>query len=337
MRETRIAAAALLVAVLTLFSACSQVSTPDDSAITKEIQASLFRDQALKGRDIGVVTQGGTVVLTGQVQTAQEKAAAEQLARQAKGVKQVVNELAISAAPATKAAAQPTRRKTAREAEARAPSKRPAPKQEPAPTKEPAQEASVAPQAKQEAAPPPPPPPPQPVVLTIPAGTVVTVQMIDSIDSQVSQPGAEFAASLVSPVAAGKRVLFSPGSDVRVRLTHAQQAGHMKGTSELQVELASLSREGKVYPVRSSAAVAKGSSRGKQTAKRVGIGGVVGGLIGGIAGGGKGAAIGAGAGAGAGALVQVFTKGSKVQIPSEARLDFSLTAPVSVTLPPSSR
>lgn len=334
MKEKRLVAAALLLAVLAFFSACSQVSTPDDSAITKEIQASLFRDQALKARDIGVVTQSGTVVLTGQVQTAQEKAAAEQLARQVKGVKQVVNELAVTSAPAQKAATQPARRKAATAAEARAPSKRPLAKQEASPTKEPAPEASVARETKQETAPP---PPPKPVVLTVPAGTVISVQMIDAIDSRTSQPGAEFAASLVTPVAAGKRVVFSPGSDVRVRLTRAKQAGHIKGTSELQVELSSLSREGKAYPVQSSPAVAKGSSRGKQTAKRVGIGGAVGGLIGGIAGGGKGAAIGAGAGAGAGALVQVFTKGTKVQIPSEARLDFSLTAPVSVTLPSSSR
>ncbi len=333
MRETRLAAAALLIAVLAFFSACSQVSTPDDSMITKEIQASLFRDQALKARDIGVVAQGGTVVLTGQVQTAQEMATAEELARQVKGVKQVVNKLSITGASATKAETQTPRRKTATEAEARAPSKRPEAKKETAPTGEPAREASRVPEAKQEIATPPP-PPPQPVVLTIPAGTVVSVQMIDSVDSRTSQPGTEFAASLVSPVAAGKQVVFSPGSDVRVRLTHSKQAGHIKGTSELQVELASLSREGKVYPAQSSAAVAKGTSRGKQTAKRVGIGGAVGGLIGGIAGGGKGAAIGAGAGAGAGALVQVFTKGTKVQIPSEARLDFSLTAPISITLMP---
>lgn len=334
MRETRFVTGILLAAALAFFSACGQVSSSDDAAITREIQSSLYQDQTLKTRDIRVTTQAGTVVLTGQVQTAQEKATAERLARQARGVKQVVDELVITTAPAQKAATQPARRRPATAAEARAPSAPPVVKPESAPAKAPASEASVAPIAKQKAAQP---PPPKPVVLTVPAGTVVSVKMIDAIDSSSSQPGTEFAASLVSPVAAGERVVFSAGSNARVRLTHAQQAGHMKGTSELQVELASLSRGGKSYPVRSTAAVAKGGSRGKQTAKRVGGGGVVGGLIGGIAGGGKGAAIGAGAGAGAGALVQVFTKGSKVQIPSEARLDFSLTAPVSVTLPSSSR
>ena len=314
MREARFLGAALLVAALAFISTCSRVSAPDDGAITREIQAKLYQDQTLRTRDISVVTQGGTVVLTGQVQTADEKAAVEQLARQASGVKQVVNELALAGTPARQAASQPAGGKAASEAVARAPG---------APA-----------EAKQEATPP---PPPKPAVLTIPAGTVVSVRMIDGIDSKSSQPGTQFAASLVSPVAAGDQVVFSAGADAHVRLVQARQAGHMKGSSELQVELASLSRGGKVYPVQSSAAVEKGKSRGKQTAKRVGAGAVVGGLIGGIAGGGKGAAIGAGAGAGAGALTQALTKGPKVQIPSEARLDFSLTAPVSVTLPPKTK
>ncbi|MEJ2009459.1 MAG: BON domain-containing protein [Acidobacteriota bacterium] len=311
MRKTQFVIGALLVATLAFFSACSQAPSSDDAAITKEIQADLYQDQTLKTRDISVVTQGGTVVLTGQVQTSEEKAAAEQLAKQASGVKKVVNELTIAGAPATRAVTQPPRGKATTEAMAPPPSAPPA--------------------ARQEATPP---SPPEPVSLTVPAGTVVSVQMIDSIDSRTSQPGADFAASLVSPVAVGDKVVFSAGSNARVRLTKAKQAGHIKGASDLQVELASLSRGGKVYPVQSSEAVEKGKSRGKQTAKRVGIGGAVGGLIGGLAGGGKGAAIGAGAGAGAGALTQALTKGPKVQIPSEARLDFSLKAPVTVTLTP---
>ena len=76
------------------------------------------------------------------------------------------------------------------------------------------------------------------------------------------------------------------------------------------------------------------SSRGKQTAKRVGIGAAVGGIIGAIAGGGKGAAIGAGVGAGAGTGVQMATKGQAVKIPPETRLDFTLRSPLNVTVNP---
>jgi len=60
-------------------------------------------------------------------------------------------------------------------------------------------------------------------------------------------------------------------------------------------------------------------------------GAVFGAIIGTIAGGGKGAAIGAGAGSAAGAGVQVFTKGEKVKVPSEALLEFRLQQPAMVT------
>jgi hypothetical protein len=55
----------------------------------------------------------------------------------------------------------------------------------------------------------------------------------------------------------------------------------------------------------------------------------VGAIIGGIIGGGKGAAIGAGAGAGTGVAVSA-SRGKKLSIPSESRLDFVLREPLTV-------
>ncbi|MBZ5515029.1 MAG: hypothetical protein LAN62_09340 [Acidobacteriia bacterium] len=55
-------------------------------------------------------------------------------------------------------------------------------------------------------------------------------------------------------------------------------------------------------------------------------------IIGAIAGGGKGAAIGAAVGAGAGTAVQAATKGQQIQIPPETKLDFTLKAPITVTM-----
>ena len=60
----------------------------------------------------------------------------------------------------------------------------------------------------------------------------------------------------------------------------------------------------------------------------------MGGAIGAIAGGGKGAAIGAGIGGGAGLATQAFKKGDKLQVPSESKIDFTLEAPVEITVPP---
>ena len=66
-------------------------------------------------------------------------------------------------------------------------------------------------------------------ILTIPAGTVVTIRMIDNIDSSRNRPGEEFAASLDSPIVVGDRVVVSRGADARVRLVDAKTAGAYRG------------------------------------------------------------------------------------------------------------
>ena len=121
------------------------------------------------------------------------------------------------------------------------------------------------------------------------------------------------------------------GTDVYGRLAEAKEAGHLSGSSELQLELTRMVISGQDYPVVSSDYTLKGKGRGANTAEKVGGGAVLGAIIGGIAGGGKGAAIGAGAGSAAGAGVQVLTRGQQVKVPSETLLEFRLQQPVTVT------
>lgn len=333
--------------------------TPDDQAITTEIQAKLFQDPTLKTRDIKVVSQKGVVVLTGSVSTDFEKQAAERFARQARGVKQVVDDLSVgqpAAADAAPASAPETTKPamTAHKAEApqmpAAPARRhaagkragilraqAAPPAEPSAAAAPAPaEASATPAptpvpAAQQAATPAPPPPPAPVQITIPAGTVVTVRMIDAIDSSRNRPGEEFAATVDAPLVVGDRVVVPLGSDARVRLVNAASAGHISGRSELELELIAIGVGGQTYRVESGYYEQHGASRGKRTAETVGGGAVLGALIGAIAGHGKGAAIGSAVGAGAGTAVQVATKGPQVKVTSESKLDFTLKSSVTIT------
>jgi hypothetical protein len=174
-------------------------------------------------------------------------------------------------------------------------------------------------------------------VVSIPVGTLVDIQMIDSIDSSKNKAGEKFLATVATPIRVDDETIVPKGSDIFLVLAQSKSAGKMKGQSELQVELDHLELNGKSYPMRSSVVQQTGSSRGKQTAKRVGIGAAIGAGIGAIAGGGKGAAIGAGIGAGSGAAVQIFTKGQQVVIPSETTLSFELQEPVSITLKPAER
>ncbi len=325
---------------------------PDDQSIVSDVQAGLFADPVLKTRDIRVNAANGVVTLSGGVATDLEKAAAVRLAGKVKGVSQVVDQLEVRATVAEASptpgetapeevfnskvappAAKPTQNKIYRNPGA-APSPKPAaPATLTAAAPAPAEAAHAS-----EPAPPPaskavaePPPQPQPQTYTIPAGTVLTVRMIDPIDSSRNRPGEEFAATVDAPVAVGERVIIPRGSDARVRLVNSQSAGRMTGQSELQVELVGVAVGNMTYAIETSVVEKKGASEGKRTAATVGGGAALGGLVGAIAGKGKGAAIGAAVGAGAGTAVGAATKGQQVNIPSEAKLDFTLKVPLSVT------
>ncbi|HEX5412772.1 MAG TPA: BON domain-containing protein [Terriglobia bacterium] len=329
---------AVVIAFVLTFGGCSlfkSSSAPNDEAIAASVQAKLYQDPVLKARDVHVVSQKGVVVLSGSVASDQEKSAVEQFAHSADGVKQVIDELTISApeqaaaAPPAEASAPPQSRATRRR-RPRATADDQAPSEPQAQTPAPVEQVPPAPAQAADA----PPPAPEPVKVTIPAGTVITVRTVDPIDSSVNKTGDEFAATVDSQVEQNGQVIVPRYSKARLQLVAARTAGRIKGQSEVQVQLVSLAVNGQSYPVSAGVYQQAASSRGKQTAKRVGIGAAVGGIIGAIAGGGKGAAIGAGVGAGAGTGVQMATKGQTVKIPPETKLDFTLSSPLNVTVNP---
>ncbi len=76
-------------------AALADAPSADDEAITSRIEAKLFADLLLKTRDIRVRTQGGVVTLSGTVNTELEKAAVDRIARKQRGVKRLIDTLAI--------------------------------------------------------------------------------------------------------------------------------------------------------------------------------------------------------------------------------------------------
>jgi hypothetical protein len=356
--KARLAILTVLASML-LLGSCNILETfqpPDDKAIVSEVQAKLFEDPVLKTRDIRVTAEKGVVMLVGTVATELEKAAVERFASRAEGAKQVVNQLAVVPTTATAAPPPPAEIPAATAApETPAPVATTAPVPAPAPAAQPratrrreraaAPTPAVEPTAASEtaAAPAPAPvvrsaeapapaPARQPEHVTIPAGTVITVRMIDRIDSSRNRPGEEFAATVDAPVVVDDRVVIRRGADARVRLVESRSAGRMTGRSELHVELVGLAIGAQSYAVETGMVEKAGASRGKRTAQTVGGGAALGALIGAIAGRGKGAAIGGVIGAGAGTAVQASTKGEQVQIPPETKLDFTLKAPLTLTM-----
>jgi hypothetical protein len=166
--------------------------------------------------------------------------------------------------------------------------------------------------------------------MELPAGTVLTVRMIDPVDSEISRVGETFRASIDEPVVVGSDQVIPRGADVVVKLVDDKQSGKISGKTELTLDLVSVFVNGKIVDINTESVTRESSSRTGRSGKVIGGTAALGAIIGALAGGGKGAAIGAASGAGVGTAAQVATKGQRVHIPSETRLTFTLEYPVRI-------
>jgi hyperosmotically inducible protein len=81
------------VAFFVSFMLACQASV--DDFISKSVKEALVEDRQMNLVRVDVETEGGTVYLTGEVDTAAHKVRAEQLAKGVQGVKNVVNQLKV--------------------------------------------------------------------------------------------------------------------------------------------------------------------------------------------------------------------------------------------------
>jgi hypothetical protein len=168
-----------------------------------------------------------------------------------------------------------------------------------------------------------------PAPVTVASGTVLNVRLTQAVDVDAAQAGMTFKALLDDPVMIGGKTVIPRSSAVVLQATKVEQAGKMKGADKITLKANSISFGGRKYDIVTTPVESKGSGEGKKTARKVGGGAGLGAIVGGIAGGGTGAAIGAAAGAATGAIMS--SQGTEhLQLPAETRLQFSLSAAVSV-------
>jgi hypothetical protein len=188
-----------------------------------------------------------------------------------------------------------------------------------------------APPVSQQVAPSPAPPSvtaPVPSALQIPSGTILTVRMIDAVDSDQSRLGQTFRASVDEPILVDGQTVIPRGADATAKLVEDRESGKFEGRTILTLELMQVMANGRLVDITTGDVSQASGSRGAKTAKVVGGATALGAIVGALAGGGKGAAIGASSGAAVGGGVQLLTHGERVRIPSETRLNFTVRQPV---------
>jgi hypothetical protein len=200
-------------------------------------------------------------------------------------------------------------------------------------------QSNQAPPTGQYNAPPPPPynapPPPDnygvPPHLMLKAGTYVTVRMNQWLSSDRNKQGDTFAASLQQPIVVDGFVVAQRGQTVYGRVSEAQKAGRVEGTSRLGLQLTQLSLvDGNQAPVQSQMVTRNGPTSVGRDAAAIGGTTALGAAIGAGVNGGVGAGVGAGAGAVVGIIGVLLTRGQPTVIYPESVVTFQIQAPVDI-------
>lgn len=164
----------------------------------------------------------------------------------------------------------------------------------------------------------------------VPAGTVITVRLGETLGSKASTTGQEFSATLEEPIMIDGKELAPKGASASGTVVDAQPLGKFKGGARLELRLTQVTLNGQQVAINTSTVDRAVKGKGKRSAVMIGGGAGLGALIGGLAGGGKGAAIGAGAGAAAGTGGTYFTGNKEIVLPAETALSFKLKDAVEV-------
>lgn len=330
----------------------------DDAKMSSNIQTRFSQDSGLAAKQLMVQANNGVVTLSGTVDNEAQREAAGKQAALEPGVKTVINNLQVGEASyASNAPAQKPAPEVASAVD-NPPARAEKPRSEKKSRKSRSHDDSAAASSgNQDSSPqemaannPPPvntvriPPPPGNVAppadaapapkpprrLIIDQGTQMAIRLIDSIDSEKNQVGDTFHATLNAPLTSDGEEAVPAGVEVVGHVVDVKSAGKFAGQSLVVLQLDSVSSGGKTYNLQTDQYRKEGSSRGKNTAAKVGGGAALGTIIGAIAGGGKGAAIGAAAGAGVGGGVQAATKAQQIKLGSETVLNFTLQSPITV-------
>jgi hypothetical protein len=167
---------------------------------------------------------------------------------------------------------------------------------------------------------------------TVPAGTVISVRLIDGISTETNEAGDTFLASLSQPLMTDGVTLFPQDTFVRGKIVSVEEPGRVHGVASISLELTELQTgKGKSVPIKTETFAEQAKAEKKKDAAIIGAGAGIGTAIGAIAGGKKGAAIGAVVGGGGSTGYVLSTKGKQIKYPSETLMTFKLADSLTVT------
>lgn len=177
---------------------------------------------------------------------------------------------------------------------------------------------------------------PREVMVTVPAGTSVTVSLLTHLRSDSNNVGDRFAAKTTEPIEISGMTVFPAGSEVRGHLAEVEEPHRTKGRAKIVLAVEKImDPNGRVYDLETKPIVIEGKADAVSDAGKVAIGGVAGGVLGALVSKkkAKGAAVGAAAGAAAGGAVALATKGKQLDLAPGETFGLELAKPAEIPVP----
>lgn len=178
-------------------------------------------------------------------------------------------------------------------------------------------------------------PAPAPAVIevTIPAGTELSVELLDDLSSETATVETTVRGRLRSPVDVDGRTVLQAGATLTGVVTDVVRPGRVKGRASLALRFSSVTLHGERTALATSPITVEGESDTKGDVTKIGVGAGVGAVVGGILGGGSGAAKGAAIGGAAGTGAVLATRGKDVVLTAGTTLSTTLASAKTVELP----
>jgi len=167
---------------------------------------------------------------------------------------------------------------------------------------------------------------------TVPAGTMLTLEMRSGVDSGTGAVNDGFEATLVGAVLVNDTEVIPAGSIVNGHVAAVEAAGKVSGRASLSLAFDQVVAYDAAYPVSAQLDIVAEATKGED-AKTIGIGTAAGAGIGALLGGGKGAVIGGAIGGGAGTARVMTTAGDDVTIGEGAEVSVELREAIVVRVP----
>lgn len=169
--------------------------------------------------------------------------------------------------------------------------------------------------------------------VTIPAGTVLPVELQTTVASDASRVEEAVRARLRRAVVVGQVEAIPAGAQLEGVVTNAKRSARVKGRAEIAFRLTSLEAHGERLPIRTAVVSRQAPATKTQDAVDIGIPAAAGAITGAIVGGKDDAAKGAAIGGAAGTGYVLATRGKEVRLPAGTSVSVRLTAPVTLRVP----